>query len=87
VTAGLDDSAQDLLRDLAPKALGSLLRRYRDFGGCEDAVQEALIAATLQWPTQGMPDNRKVGRSRWRRAGSLTRSAPARHEGCENSWS
>jgi hypothetical protein len=37
VTAGLDDSAQDLLRDLAPKALGSLLRRYRDFGGCEDA--------------------------------------------------
>ena len=55
----LDNSAQDLLRDLAPTVLGALLRRYRDFGGCEDAVQEALIAAAMQWPTQGMPDNPK----------------------------
>ena len=55
----LDNSAQDLLRDLAPQVLGVLLRRYRDFGGCEDAVQEALIAAATQWPTQGMPDNPK----------------------------
>ena len=53
----LDDSAQDLLRDLAPTVLGALLRRYRDFGGCEDAVQEALLAAAMQWPTQGTPDN------------------------------
>ena len=52
----LDNRAQDLLRDLAPKVLGALLRRYRDFGGCEDAVQEALIAAATQWPTQGVPD-------------------------------
>ena len=55
----LDTSAQDHLRDLAPKVLGALLRRYRDFGGCEDAVQEALIAAAMQWPTQGVPDNPK----------------------------
>ena len=55
----LDNSAQDRLRDLAPKVLGALLRRYRDFGGCEDAVQEALIAAAMQWPTQGVPDNPK----------------------------
>jgi len=55
----LDNGAQDLLRDLAPKVLGGLLRRYRDFGGCEDAVQEALIAAAMQWPTQGVPDNPK----------------------------
>ena len=55
----LDNSAQDLLRDLAPMVLGALLRRYRDFGGCEDAVQEALLAAAMQWPTQGMPDNPK----------------------------
>jgi RNA polymerase sigma factor (sigma-70 family) len=59
VTPRLDDSAQDLLRDLAPAVLGALLRRYRDFGGCEDAVQEALIAAAMQWPTQGLPDNPK----------------------------
>ena len=55
----LDDSAQDLLRDLAPQVLSVLLRRYRDFGGCEDAVQEALIAAATQWPAHGMPDNPK----------------------------
>jgi RNA polymerase sigma factor (sigma-70 family) len=59
VTSSLDDRAQDLLRDLAPQVLGTLLRRYRDFGGCEDAVQEALIAAALQWPSQGMPENPK----------------------------
>jgi len=55
----LDNSAQELLRDLAPTVLGALLRRYRDFSGCEDAVQEALIAAAMQWPTQGLPDNPK----------------------------
>ena len=55
----LDDGAQDLLRDLAPTVLGTLLRRYRDFAGCEDAVQEALLAASMQWPTQGVPDNPK----------------------------
>ena len=55
----LDNSAQDLLRDLAPTVLCALVRRYRDFGGCEDAVQEALLAAAMQWPAQGMPDNPK----------------------------
>ncbi|HKE87242.1 MAG TPA: sigma-70 family RNA polymerase sigma factor [Vicinamibacterales bacterium] len=55
----LDDRTQDLLRDLAPAVLGVLLRRYRDFDGCEDAVQEALLAAAMQWPTQGVPDNPK----------------------------
>ena len=47
----------DLLRDQAPRVLGAMLRRYRDFGDCEDAVQEALIAAARQWPEQGVPDN------------------------------
>ena len=56
----LADSAQDLLRDLAPAVLGALLRRYRDFGGCEDAVQEALLAAAMQWPTKRVPDNPKA---------------------------
>ena len=55
----LNDSAQDLLRDLAPAVLSALVRRYRDFGGCEDAVQEALLAAAMQWPAQGVPDNPK----------------------------
>ena len=55
----LDDRVQDRLRNLAPAVLSALLRRYRDFGGCEDAVQEALLAAAMQWPTQGLPDNPK----------------------------
>jgi RNA polymerase sigma factor (sigma-70 family) len=59
VTRPLDAGAQDLLRDLAPGVLGALLRRYRDFAGCEDAVQEALIAAAKQWPEDGLPDNPK----------------------------
>ena len=59
MTPRLDNSAQDLLRELAPTVLGTLLRRYRNFGGCEDAVQESLIAAAMQWPTQGVPDNPK----------------------------
>lgn len=57
MTLDLDISAQHLLRDLAPQVLGLLVRRYRDFPGCEDAVQEALIAATRQWPDEGVPEN------------------------------
>jgi DNA-directed RNA polymerase specialized sigma24 family protein len=45
------------LRDLAPTVLAVLLRRYGDFETCEDAVQEALLAAASQWPADGMPDN------------------------------
>jgi RNA polymerase sigma factor (sigma-70 family) len=33
------------------------VRRYGQFDACEDAVQEALLAASLQWPTDGVPDN------------------------------
>ncbi|MGH3455710.1 MAG: RNA polymerase sigma factor [Nocardioidaceae bacterium] len=50
---------EDLWRELAPQVLGAVVRRYGDFGIAEDAVQEALLAAATQWPTQGMPDNPK----------------------------
>jgi RNA polymerase sigma factor (sigma-70 family) len=53
----LDPETEHLLRDLAPQVLGSLMRRYRDFAACEDAVQDALIAASRQWPRDGRPDN------------------------------
>jgi len=46
-----------LLRDLAPQVLGPVVRRFRDFGAAEDAVQEALIAAARQWPDEGLPDS------------------------------
>jgi RNA polymerase sigma factor (sigma-70 family) len=48
---------EDLLRELAPQVLGALLRRFRDFYAAEDAVQEALVAAALAWPRDGLPDN------------------------------
>jgi len=41
---------EGLLRELAPRALGAVVRRYGDFSGAEDAVQEALLAAAQQWP-------------------------------------
>lgn len=48
---------EELLRPLAPQVLAALLRRYGQFDGCEDAVQEALLAAAVQWPEEGVPDN------------------------------
>ncbi|CAA9228330.1 MAG: RNA polymerase ECF-type sigma factor [uncultured Corynebacteriales bacterium] len=48
---------EPLLRELAPTVLGVLVRRTGDFSTCEDAVQEALIAAAAQWPVEGVPAN------------------------------
>lgn len=53
----LNPNAQQLLRELTPQVLGVLVRRYRDFSECKDAVQEALIAAAIQWPRDGQPEN------------------------------
>jgi len=53
----LDARMENLLRELAPQVLGAVIRRFRDFAAAEDAVQEALIAAALQWPQDGIPDN------------------------------
>src|SRR5215472_9458046 len=47
---------EDLLRELAPQVLGALVRRCGQFDACEDAVQEALLAAAVQWPVEGVPD-------------------------------
>jgi RNA polymerase sigma factor (sigma-70 family) len=52
-----DASVEILLRQLAPQVLGTLVRRYGQFEESEDAVQEALLAAAIQWPGQGVPDN------------------------------
>ncbi|HZX90157.1 MAG TPA: sigma-70 family RNA polymerase sigma factor, partial [Rudaea sp.] len=53
----LDVRAEHLLRDLAPQVLGIVCRRFGDFAASEDAVQEALIAAALAWPRDGVPDS------------------------------
>ena len=49
--------AAHLLRELTPHVLGAVVRRFGDFAAAEDAVQEALIAAATQWPSQGVPAN------------------------------
>ncbi|MFE1291470.1 RNA polymerase sigma factor [Streptomyces sp. NPDC058751] len=61
---------EDLLRSLAPQVLGLLARRQGDFDACEDAVQEALIAAARHWPVHGVPENPR---------GWLLRTATHRH--------
>ena len=48
---------EDLLRELPQQVLGALVRRHGQFEGCEDAVQEAVLAATVRWPAEGVPDN------------------------------
>jgi RNA polymerase sigma factor (sigma-70 family) len=48
---------ENLLRTLAPQVLGTLVRRHGQFDACEDAVQEALLAASERWVTDGVPDN------------------------------
>ena len=48
---------EDLLRRLTPQVLGAVVRRYGNFDLAEDATQEALVEALVQWPRDGMPDN------------------------------
>ena len=52
-----EDDHPAVLRALAPQVLGALVRRWGQFTACEDAVQEALLAAAEQWPPNGPPDN------------------------------
>jgi RNA polymerase sigma factor (sigma-70 family) len=54
-TAGI--SIENLLRELVPQVLGALVRRGHDFDIAEDALQEAMLNAVVQWPAHGVPDN------------------------------
>ncbi len=77
-----DCHAGELLRELAPRVLGVVARRCGDFTAAEDALQEALLAATLQWPRAGLPQNPRGWLTRvalrrltdeWRRAAARRR--------------
>lgn len=57
MTETLPRGIEGLLRDLAPQVLGTLVRRFGDFDTAEDALQEAMLAAATQWPTEGLPDH------------------------------
>ena len=77
----------DLLRRMAPQVLGALVRRYGHFDTAEDATQEALAAAAVQWPEEGLPDNPRgwLIRVASRRLTDLLRSEEARRRREERS--
>jgi RNA polymerase sigma factor (sigma-70 family) len=50
-------AVEELLRRLTPQVLGATIRRFGQFDLAEDAVQEALLAAAVQWPEQGIPES------------------------------
>jgi RNA polymerase sigma factor (sigma-70 family) len=56
------------------------VRRYGHFDTAEDATQEALLAAAVQWPKDGVPDNPRAWliRVAARRLTDLLRSEQAR---------
>src|SRR5258708_35764059 len=72
--------AGDLLWVLAPQILGAVVRRYGHFDTAEDAVQEALLAAAVQWPKDGVPDDPRgwLIKGASRRLTDLLRSEQAR---------
>ncbi|MEO9224378.1 MAG: sigma-70 family RNA polymerase sigma factor, partial [Acidimicrobiales bacterium] len=53
----MSKGAGDLLREVAPQVLASLIRRGAAFADAEDAVQEALVTAATRWPVDGVPDS------------------------------
>ena len=50
-------AVEDVWRRESPYVLAALLRRHGDLGDCEDAAQEALAAAAVQWEADGVPDH------------------------------
>jgi len=73
-------TVEHLLRAEAPQVLGALVRRFGRFDTAEDAVQEALLAASRAWPADGVPDDPRswLIRVGYRRMVDLLRSDRAR---------
>lgn len=69
-----------LLRELTPQVLGVIVRRFHDFAAAEDAVQDALLAAAIQWPQEGAPANPRAWLTQvaFRRMADYIRSESAR---------
>jgi RNA polymerase sigma factor (sigma-70 family) len=75
-----DISIERLLRELRPQTLATVVRRFHDFAAAEDAVQEASLAAAIQWPREGLPDNPRAWLTQvaFRRMADYIRSESAR---------
>jgi RNA polymerase sigma factor (sigma-70 family) len=77
---GFETPIEHLLRELTPQVLATVVRRFRDFAEAEDAVQEASIAASVQWPQEGLPENPRAWLTQvaFRRMADHIRSESAR---------
>ncbi|GAA3630582.1 sigma factor-like helix-turn-helix DNA-binding protein [Lentzea roselyniae] len=77
---GSAPTIEHLLRTEAPQVLGALVRRFGQFDIAEDAVQEALLAASRTWPADGVPENPRswLIRIGYRKMVDLLRSEQAR---------
>ncbi len=77
----VEPRVEGLLRELAPRTLAALARRYGHFDLAEDAVQEALLAAATSWSAGSVPDNPAgwLTTVATRRLTDLLRSEQARH--------
>ncbi|MFC3453050.1 RNA polymerase sigma factor [Amycolatopsis speibonae] len=71
---------EHLMRTEAPQVLGALARRFGQFDIAEDAVQEALLAASRTWAADGVPENPRswLIRIGYRKMVDLLRSEQAR---------
>jgi RNA polymerase sigma factor (sigma-70 family) len=52
-----DPRLEDRWREWSPQVLGALVRRFGDLDAAEDALQEALLAASSTWARDGTPDD------------------------------
>ncbi|GII88151.1 RNA polymerase sigma24 factor [Sphaerisporangium siamense] len=71
---------EHVLRTETPHVLGALVRRFGRFDIAEDAVQEALLAASRAWQADGVPDDPRgwLIRVGYRRMVDLLRADQAR---------
>lgn len=76
----MNGDVEHLLRTEAPQVLGALVRRFGRFDIAEDAVQEALLAASRDWSAHGVPSDPRswLIRIGYRRMVDLLRSDQAR---------
>ncbi|MCD0445719.1 RNA polymerase sigma factor [Glycomyces sp. A-F 0318] len=76
----MEGGLDEVWRRESAHVLGALVRRYGDFDACEDAAQEAVLAAAVHWPREGLPANPRAWliRAASRRLVDGWRSARAR---------
>ncbi|HUF95451.1 MAG TPA: RNA polymerase sigma factor, partial [Acidimicrobiia bacterium] len=53
----IDAVLEQVFRESYPIVLASISRLYRDIDLAEEAVQDAMTQALVDWPKRGVPDN------------------------------